>query len=126
MLSELLGEGLEDMLRFFSHLFKLNYEECKACDILKKQLELERAENKRLLDTILGLVTPVVHEVPKADIKIEPIVPKIVPWRIKQRELERASRERAQEMRDNKLNNPEVAGDIEALEKELEVDNNAS
>lgn len=46
------------MIRFISHLFHLNYEECKSCQILKEQLEFEREEKHELINTLLRIVKP--------------------------------------------------------------------
>lgn len=46
------------MLRFIFAIFGKEYEPCKSCEILKKQLEFEREERSRLLDATLSIVRP--------------------------------------------------------------------
>lgn len=99
------------MLRFISHLFKLNYEPCKGCEVLKNQLDIANHEKERLQETLLDLVKPKIHEVPST--AVEPIRPKIVPWHVKQRELQAQSAVEARLRKEN----------VDKLERELGIKN---
>jgi hypothetical protein len=98
------------MLRFISHLFKLNYEECKGCDVLKNQLAIANNEKEELRKVLLDLVKPKVYEAPS--VPIESVKPKLVTWDAKRRMLEEQSRVEAQIRQQN----------IEKLERELEIE----
>lgn len=47
------------MIRLLLRLFKItDFEPCASCETLKKQLEFERAERQKLLDTVLDISHP--------------------------------------------------------------------
>jgi hypothetical protein len=114
------------MLRFISHLFKLNYEACKSCYILENQLSIVRAENERLLQTILGFVKPEV--IPQSQRQVEPIIPKSMAWHTRKRLLENEARAEARLFREAKELNKKLGIDesIDDLEKELGVNEDAN
>ena len=68
---------------------------CEMCDLLTTLLEQERHEKSDILRRLLELTTPaqpqsvIPGEAPK------PIMPRIVPWRIKQQMLEEEDRAKA-------------------------------
>lgn len=97
------------MLRFISHLFKLDYESCKGCEVLKNQLDIANHDRQLLQETLLDLLKPKIHEV--TPISVEPIKPRIMPWRVKQRELEDQARHEAKLKKEH----------IDKLERELEI-----
>lgn len=106
------------MLRFICFLLGKNYEPCKGCEVLNNQLAIANHEKELLRNTLLDLVKPKVFEAPS--IPIEPIKPKIVPWHMKQRELESQSRAEAKIRQEYERNL-----NIENLERELGVTENA-
>jgi len=105
------------MLRFISFLLGKPYETCKSCETLKEQLKIMQEQNKDLLYTLIDRSKPEVRPINIE--KMEPIKPKYVPWSVTQRNLERKDREQfnAQVKRDN----PEIAADVDKLERELGV-----
>jgi hypothetical protein len=105
------------------NLLGREYEPCKSCETLRVQLEIMRAENTRMLDTILGFVKP---EVIVADVKhTEPIKGKAMSWHQRKTLLEAESRERARAIKTLKLSNDAIGqsnSGIEELEKELGIE----
>jgi hypothetical protein len=99
------------MLRFICFLLGKEFEPCKSCETLKIQLDIERAQNTRLLDTLLDIAKPtIVEQITK---EIEPIRPKAIPWHKKQAELEAQKRQEARILSEMK--------NIEKLEAELGI-----
>jgi hypothetical protein len=86
---------------------------CKSCEFLKLELAKERLRSQQLLDSILAAQSrsEELARVPSGELP-EVIAPYKL-WRVKQREMEAASRKRAAEMSRVKT--------TEELEKELNV-----
>lgn len=103
------------MLRFLTFLFGKDYESCKSCETLKQQLHIANLEKEQLLNQLLDITKPRVYESvsPK---EVDPIKPKVVPWHIRQRLLENASRERADAERRMKEANEELEKELNASE----------
>ena len=106
------------MLRFISHLFHLNYESCKGCEVLNQQLAIANQEKRDLTETLLNLIKPKIYE--SAPQVLEPITPKLAMWSRRRAILEESERQKAHVMR----NSPLVAkpDDISRLESELGVE----
>src|SRR6266436_1939382 len=83
---------------------------CALCEELKSLQEIERYERRELLKAILEqhkpIATPECSEGPKE------IIPKSIPWRIRQQMLEKEDREKAEKLRST-----------EDLERVLEITN---
>lgn len=109
------------MLRFISYLLGKPYEPCKSCETLKEQIHLLQEQNSELLHTLIDRTKPEIRpigETPKA------VTRGFKPWSVKQAELEKKDREQLnQRIRDA---NPEVVEQIDKLEEELGVKENAS
>lgn len=108
------------MFRFICHLLGKPYEPIEI-EVLKSQIYLLQEQNKELLHTIIDLTKPEVRPVMETPQEIKS---KYVPWSVTRRNLEKKDREIASELM--KRSNPEVAKEIEELEKELGVNENAS
>jgi hypothetical protein len=103
---------------------------CKSCDSLQRQLEVALTEKRMLLDAIVRKESPV--EVPSQTAPMLPIMPKSIPWKVKQQTLEAESRQAAVLLKkkmdelnpDSKLHvRAPAVGNIstEDLEKELDL-----
>lgn len=107
------------MLRFISFLLgKPHYEPCKSCEDLRNQLKMVNEEKRQLLDHLLDLTKPKVHEVPSTP--IEPVVRRAIPWDVRRRTLEANAREQARAIRESQV--MEGQKSTEELERELGVD----
>ena len=96
-------------------LLGIEYEPCKSCSILEEQLVIQRAENKQLLETILGFIKP--EAIPQLSKQVEPIKPKSIPWGIRKNLLEQKARENRALIDREKLNNNIIGQSNEAIEK---------
>lgn len=126
------------MLRFISHLFKLNYETCKGCEILKQQLAIANENNNRLEETLIGLLNPKVIEQPIRE--VPPLKKQATTFTQRREILEAKDRQTTQVLKtspfvakpDDIIKAVESAkpagdpGNIEKLEAELGVEENAS
>lgn len=121
------------MLRFISHIFKLSYEPCKGCDVLRTQLEITNQNNKELTQTLLNLLNPKVIEATTREIL--PIKQNLTTFTKRREMLEAEDRNKAKVMLDSKfiarvddvmkVASTKVAGktvDINELEKELAIE----
>lgn len=88
---------------------------CLACEVFKVELAQERIEKQRLLNHILH---PKTEDEPVISNDPQPIMPKHVPWRVRQQELEQKDRLEHQrimtEFRNKVVN-------TEKLEKEMGI-----
>jgi hypothetical protein len=66
---------------------------CESCETLKMQLSLANQREKELLQLLVYKQQPLPELVASSDIK--PVMPKAIPWRVKQQMLEEQDRERA-------------------------------
>lgn len=122
------------MIRFIMHLFGKVYEPCKTCEVLREQLEHERAIQREMFAAFNDLVKP--NRAPEVQNTITGMVPAarpfILPSKIKS-ELERVDRERARVEKtsihlaipDDKPKptvSKEALNDINKLEAELGLD----
>ncbi len=112
------------MIRLLLRLFRItDFETCKSCETLKKQLEYERSNNKELTDTILSLVRPKVYEAPPQE--ITPIVATAGIFSRKRAALEERDRLEAQiKQQSTNIGRPDikpVIKDIEKMEVELGI-----
>jgi hypothetical protein len=103
------------MFRFISHLFKLHYEPCKGCEVLKNQLDIANDQNNELRRTLLDLIKPKVFEAPA--VPINPVRPRVVNWEQKKRELEEQDRAEAK-IREEHIKQLEVEMEIGKETKE--------
>jgi hypothetical protein len=69
---------------------------CKSCEILKEQLAASNFEKKHLLERFV-FTTPA--SVESSNIRTEPILPKIIPWKIQRELLEAEDRAKAASIR---------------------------
>lgn len=91
---------------------------CEACDVLKVELAQERLEKQRLLNHILH---PKAEEEPVISNDTQPIVPRHVPWRVKQQELETKDRAEAARIMKQFQNRAKGPVDTEKLEKDMGI-----
>ena len=84
---------------------------CNACEVLREEVSRLRLENDRLLDSILKPLVEENEEVKNEEYK--PIMPNMVPWRVRKHMLETEDRRKAQ------LMSEAPKPDINTLEKEL-------
>ena len=126
------------MLRFISHLFKLGFEPCKGCEILKQQLAISNENNARLEETLIGLLNPKVIEQPVRE--VPPLKKTAVTFTQRREMLEAKDRQTSQVLKTSpfvakpddiikEIDKSKPAGDpgnIETLEKELGVEENVS
>lgn len=88
---------------------------CLTCQVLQERLDSSERERKQLLDKVLELSSPkkeVEPEIKKED--LVPIMPQVVPWRVRQHMLEQEDRAKALLLRDKQK-------EIADLEKETGV-----
>lgn len=114
------------MLRFISHLFKLNYEVCQSCSTLKEQLEYERAEKAQLTQTLLNIINPKAIEA--APVIMQPVQQTGGLFARRRAALEERDRQEARILREKKnLGIPDKIGkddsinSILKLEEELDI-----
>ncbi len=120
--------GVINLLRIwlFGPLAEPREEFCQSCETLKEQLAFANYDRKILMENFIRATLP--NKVTEESVNLDELEPirnqKFVPWRVKQGELEKASRERAQQLK------PELKSDaprtvtmesIEKLEEELGV-----
>jgi hypothetical protein len=91
--------------------------ECKSCEVLKQQLEAANHDKERLLNMILDKNTP--REEPAFTDGPQPVRPKHIPMSVRRQMLEQEDRQRARISEEKKK-------EIEDLEKELGVSENAA
>jgi|SRR5215831_12333827 len=97
----------------FYKLFRLDPPICDTCEVLRTQLEKSEVERKELLHLLLKKDQPV-EPVTQPEV-LEPILPKFVPWRVRQQMLEAEDRKKAAQLRADKEK------EIASLEKELGI-----
>lgn len=121
-LSNVWQSFLEALVRFWENRFQT--EENELVYFLKIELEKERAEKAKLLNTVLEFACPKPIE-PMAQEENKELKPiGQVHWRVKARELEAQARARRQELdREAKeaLTKPVAKVTVEELERELGV-----
>lgn len=83
-------------------------------------LEQSNYEKNKLLQQLLELVHPKPEEVTTAPLP-KPIMPKVVPWKVRQQMLETESRQQARILADKKKEVAEATKSTEELEKELGI-----
>lgn len=124
--------------KFFHHLFtphcpECEHEkECKSCETLRSLLDAANFEKQQLLKQLLEITAPKVESTPIKFEAPEPIMPRVLPWKIRQQMLEAESRKAAQLTADKERELKAAAEaskqTTEELEKELGItgDKNAS
>ena len=118
---------LLDFLREWVDIRRESKSYCKSCETLKEQLIISNHEKQQLLNKFVLVKVETAHIEPGVP---EPIVPKMVPWRVQRELLESEDRAKALAIRrqqedlkkanetiENKSNSLSVA----ELEKELGV-----
>lgn len=111
-------------INWFHHLFNPHCEECaherecKTCETMRSILEVERFEKKQLLERLLELTAPEVHE--RVEIKPETLKARAIPWRVRKEMLETEDRAKAKILHEQAQ---ERGTTVEDLEKELGVSN---
>jgi hypothetical protein len=126
------------MIRFISHLFKLSYEPCKGCEVLKQQLALANENSRRLEDTFINLLQPRVVET-ATQREVNPVKQNLNTFGKRREALEIADRNKANALRSSFVARPDEVfqhipskaagglnpsgnpGSIEQLEKELAI-----
>ena len=105
------------MLNWLYKILEKRYtvERCRTCEVLERQLELERYEKRQLLERIINPTVPTVIEKEPARVTIPT---GNMPWKTRQRLLEQEDRERARLMAQAARDN---AVDIKDLEKEMGI-----
>lgn len=116
----------ENIRHWFHHLFNPHCEQCRieykceSCETLRHQIDVMNEQNRQLTLALVEVSKPVVHTeavgVSPSDVKL----PRRSHWRVKQAELEQASRERAAALRGAAKPDKEDEVTISSLEKELE------
>lgn len=104
-------------LNWLRRLLSIPQEPCRGCEAYQQQMTHMIYENEKLLRYILEpkemqAAAPIKEEEP------EPIVPKIVPWKIRKEMLEREDRQKAALMKQAKEEQQQA---IEELENRLKV-----
>lgn len=108
------------MFNWLRELYEIRKENktCESCENLKFELAQVRLENSRLLDHILA------KPVPEPEVKqefIKPVLPNMIPWRVRQQMLEAEDRQKARLMKEHTNKEPK-SNTVEELEKELGVE----
>ena len=88
-----------DFFREYINIRRESKSYCKSCEILREQLAREIYEKQRLLDKFV-LIQSAPVEIPSSS--PEPIIPKIVPWRVQRELLEAEDRSKAAIIRKQK------------------------
>jgi hypothetical protein len=117
------------LARLFDSLFTRHYQISEEVNYLRMEIDKLRLENRRLIDLLTKSALP--SEEPEEIIKQQ--IPRQIPWEVKRRQLESDARKRAKEIEAVKAATEEVmrrqpAGiedEIDNLEKELGIDNDA-
>lgn len=114
------------MIRFIMFLLGKPYEDCKGCEVLKAQLLIANEEKRQLTDTLLNLIKPKTYESPA--IELQPSAPVGNLFSQRRKALEARDREAARVLRDSTVigksdDQLKDLGNIENLEKELEINN---
>lgn len=114
------------MIKWLHHLFNPHCSECRdeleesmicnSCEVLKLQISRLERENERLLNRILE--KPSAEEKPVDIEGLKPVLPKMIPWRIRKQMLEEEDRVKAKLMRQSEEVNKQST---EELEKELKI-----
>lgn len=119
-----------DFLREYMDIRRDSRSYCKSCETYKEQLAIANHEKKILLEQVL------IKPVPAEPIRIEqpqPIIPKVIPWKVQREMLEAEDRAKAATIRrqqeeellaqininKNKGQSSEIS--VEELEKELAI-----
>lgn len=95
---------------------------CKSCEVYREQLMITNRTNKELLDHLF----PSDNESIETRIP-EPIIPKSIPWKVKQQMLEEEDRQLARVMKSTESTKPNGKIDpiteqtVEELESELGI-----
>jgi hypothetical protein len=96
------------LIKFFHHFFNPHCDHCaheracQTCEVLKEELANERANYKKLLDTLVEMNKPkVIEKEPEVQLPQE-IAPKAISWRIRKEMLEAEDRARAAVLRREK------------------------
>ena len=110
------------MIRFLSHLFKLGYDPCKSCEVLKQQLLIANEEKKQAYETLLNLLKPKVYE--SAPTQLEAVTPKVGLWSKRRALLEEQDRETARIQKQSNLiaavdRSTQTNSSVEELEHQL-------
>ena len=79
---------------------------CENCEMLRSLLEQERYNNRKLLDSLLEVVKPSVVASERSE-PPKPIMPKNIPWSVRQQMLEQESRITAQLLKQKSIENLE-------------------
>lgn len=114
------------MIRFLSFLFNKPYEPCKSCQILKEQLEFERADKKEVMNTLLSILQPKAFEAVTTE--LEPMLPKATTFSKRRAALEQRDRLEAQLKQSSPFIGKKdedkdiaIATSIDNLEQELSI-----
>lgn len=90
------------MFKFFHHLLNPHCPdcehqlECPSCEMLQKQLDIANYEKRQFLEAILNASKPRVEVTnTPPDIKLNEVVNKFTPWRVRQQQLEAEDRQKA-------------------------------
>jgi hypothetical protein len=114
------------MTRLLLRLFGIkDFEVCQSCETLKQQLAFERAEKKQLTDTLLNILSPKVAEA--LPVEISPVGVSSALFSRRRAAAEARDRHEAMLQKTSTLlgRPDDQAKQIEALEKELDVEEKA-
>lgn len=103
--------------RILEKLFHLEPKACETCEVLKVQLELANSREQRLLNELMKENASYPPELDTNE--IEPIRPRIVPWKVRQAELEKQDRLKLKTLQEHDKELEELRGKNEKLENEL-------
>jgi len=109
------------MFRFIKYFLRPDYEECKGCQILQRQLHEVNLEKKELLNVVIDIVRPKVVEVPEKQHEISPIIPKVGTWTRRRAILEERDRKEAAIKNNSQFIGHPDNSDITRIEKELGI-----
>lgn len=114
------------MIRLLMFIFGKSYEDCKSCETLKQQLEYERANNKQLQETLIGILRPTIQE--QVPVEVPNVIHSTALFSRRRSALEEQARREAATMKTSKvLAKPDVVNDVpadesvEKLEQELGI-----
>jgi hypothetical protein len=116
------------LIRLLLRLFGItDFEVCASCETLKRQLAFEREEKNRLTEVLLEIMKPKVVEAPA--VEINPVQQNAALFSRRRAFLEAKDREEAKILKQSQhlakpdvVKSPATSVSIEALEKELGVE----
>lgn len=93
-------------------------EVCESCETLREQLALANAREQKLMDRIMEKPE---KPVDTPHVAGPPLLPRHIPWKVRQQALETEDRVKAQRLRDAPKPTPT---DVAELEREMDIASN--